>query len=374
MADDARSGAEGGHDDDMGEVNGKAIEDLVRSVGGDPGTFDGRLISELVRTCLKLVPDGHDTGQLKLMNSALKEMRYAYRVFNRYVGVRKVSIFGSARTPEDHPDYVAARTFSAALAQHGWMGITGAGDGIMKAGHEGPQREASFGLSIRLPFETTANEVIEGDPKLINFRYFFTRKLMFMSHADAVAVFPGGFGTQDELFESLVLVQTGKSNIVPIVLLEGDEGVYWNHWHTYVCKNLEANGWVSPEDLNVYHRAASPDDAIEHILRFYRVYHSSRYVGDSLVLRVKTAPTDEQMEQLNDEFGSLVKSGRIERSGPLDEESDHLEMPRVVFHHTRYHFGHVRAMIDRINDFAPAQAGGAGPGGAAASAPAPGGP
>ncbi|MHC5115421.1 MAG: LOG family protein, partial [Planctomycetota bacterium] len=217
------------------------IEDLVRSVGGDPGKFDGRLISEMLATCLKLVPDGHDTGQLKLMNSALKEMRYAYRVFNRYRGTRKVSIFGSARTPEDHPDYIAAREFSAAIADHGWMGITGAGDGIMKAGHEGPQRDASFGLSIRLPFETTANEVIEGDPKLINFRYFFTRKLMFLGHADAVAVFPGGFGTQDELFESLVLVQTGKSNIVPIILLEGEGGVYWQHWERYIRKNLRAN-------------------------------------------------------------------------------------------------------------------------------------
>jgi uncharacterized protein (TIGR00730 family) len=328
----------------------EAIADLLRSVGGDPDAFEGRLVREMVQTCLKMVPDGHDTGQLKLVNSALKEMRYAYRVFNRYVGTRKISMFGSARTPETHPDYIAAKTFSAKLAEHGWMGITGAGDGIMKAGHEGPSRESSFGLSIRLPFETTANEVIEGDPKLINFRYFFTRKLMFMTHADAVAVFPGGFGTQDELFESLVLVQTGKSNIVPIILLEGENGVYWEHWHKYVGKNLLDSGWISAEDPGLYHIAKSPDDALEHVLRFYRVYHSSRYVGEQLVMRLNRELTDEHLERLNDEFAVLVKQGRIERSGPGKGEVDHLDLPRIAFPHTRYSFGLVRRMIDRINE------------------------
>src|SRR5688572_18102110 len=222
-----------------------AIRALIESVGGDPDTFNGRLITQLVQTSLKLIPDGHDTGQLKLLNTALKEMRYAYRVFNKYRGTPKITIFGSARTPTEHPDYLMAREFSAAIAKEGWMAITGAGDGIMKAGHEGPQRESSFGLSIRLPFETTANTVIEGDSKLINFRYFFTRKLMFMTHADAVAVFPGGFGTQDELFECLTLVQTGRSNIIPIVLLEGTGGAYWRNWEQYIAKNLLANGWIS---------------------------------------------------------------------------------------------------------------------------------
>jgi uncharacterized protein (TIGR00730 family) len=339
----------------------ETIDALVRSVGGDPDAFEGRLIVQLVETCLKLVPDGHDTGQLKLINSVMKEMRYAYRVFNRYVGRRKISIFGSARTPEEHPDYAAARDFSQLIAEHGWMSITGAGDGIMKAGHEGPKRESSFGLSIRLPFETTANDVIEGDPKLINFRYFFTRKLMFLSHADAIAVFPGGFGTQDELFESLVLVQTGKSNIVPIILLEGEDGVYWRHWFKYVEKNLGGNAWVSPEDLHIFHIASSPEDAVEHVVAFYRVYHSSRYVGDDLVLRLQRALTDDEVEQLNDEFAVLVKHGRMVSSDALPEESDHLELPRLVFAHTRHKFGLVRRLIDRINGFeaaAPTASGG----------------
>lgn len=326
-----------------------AIHELVRAVGGDPATFDGRLITELVQTSLKLIPDGHDTGQLKLLNSALKEMRYAYRVFNRYRGSKKISIFGSARTPADHADYHAAREFSRIMAEKEWMAITGAGDGIMKAGHEGPTRESSFGLSIRLPFETTANTVIEGDPKLINFRYFFTRKLMFMSHADAVAVFPGGFGTQDELFESLTLVQTGKSNIIPIVLIEGAGGVYWEHWRNYIEHNLGRTGWISPEDDGIYHIASSVEDAVEHVLRFYRVYHSSRYVRDTFVIRLNGALRDEDVDTLNDEFVSLIRSGRIEQGGALPEESDHLELPRLRFEHTRRDFGVIRALVDRIN-------------------------
>ena len=330
----------------------ESIHQLIRSFGGDPDAFAGKMIAQLIQTSLRLIPDGHDTGQLKLLNRALKDMRYAYRVFNRYTGTRKIAIFGSARTPEDHPDYDAARRFSASIARHDWMSITGAGDGIMKAGHEGPQREASFGLSIRLPFETTANEVIEGDPKLINFRYFFTRKLMFMSHADAVAVFPGGFGTQDEMFEALTLVQTGKSNIVPVVLAEGVGGDYWNHWDNYIRKSLLAGGMISPEDLGFYYIAPTVEDAVEHVLRFYRVYHSSRYVGDDLVIRLHHRLAAGQVDLLNDEFGGLIKSGGISQSDALAEESDHLDLPRLTFHHNRRQFGRLRSLIDRINDFA----------------------
>ena len=331
-----------------------AVQALIQSVGGDPQSFDGKLITQLIQTSLKLIPDGHDTGQLKLLNSALKEMRYAYRVFNKYRGIPKVTIFGSARTPPNHPDYLAAHDYSLAMAEWGWMAITGAGNGIMKAGHEGPQREASFGLSIRLPFETTANTVIEGDAKLINFRYFFTRKLMFMTHADAVTIFPGGFGTQDELFECLTLVQTGKSNIIPIVMLEGKGGMYWKNWEHYVLTNLLENGWISPEDPGIYYIAPTIDDAVKHVLNFYRVYHSSRYVRDTLVIRLRHRLTAAQVEQLNEEFAGLVKEGRIEQVGPFDVEKDHRDLPRLAFVHTRHHHGRVRAMIDRINSFAPA--------------------
>ena len=331
-----------------------SIHELVRSFGGNPDSLAGQMITELIQTSLRLLPDGHDTGQLKLLNRALQDMRYAYRIFNQYQGTRKIAIFGSARTPEDHPDYIAAREFSRSITEHGWMSITGAGDGIMKAGHEGPRREASFGLSIRLPFETTANTVIEGDSKLINFRYFFTRKLMFMSHADALAVFPGGFGTQDEMFETLTLVQTGKSNIVPVVLLEGEGGKYWEYWDTYVRKNLLDGGMISPEDIGLYHIARDVEDAVKHVLRFYRVYHSSRYVDDLLVLRLKRPLTDEQTEILNDEFSILVASGRIRQCDALEAEVEHLDLPRLAFKHTRRQMGLVRSLIDRINGFADA--------------------
>ncbi len=333
------------------ETTIKDIHALVESQGGDPATFAGEMITQLIQTSLRLISDGQDTGQLKLLNRALKDMRYAYRVFNRYRARRKVAIFGSARTPPDHPNYQAAREFSTAIAREGWMSITGAGDGIMKAGHEGPQREASFGLSIRLPFETTANTVIEGDPKLINFRYFFTRKLMFMSHADAVAVFPGGFGTQDEMFEALTLVQTGKSNIVPVVLAEGAGGTYWKHWDEYIRNNLLGEGMISPEDPGLYYIAPDADAAAEHVLRFYRRYHSSRYVGELLVLRLTEPLTDAQVKSLSDEFAPIITEGRIMQCEAFPGESDHLELPRLAFNHNRRQYGLLRRMIDRINDF-----------------------
>ena len=210
------------------------------------------LVAEIMLSGMKLVADGADMGQLKLVRSALKEMRHAYRTFSPYRGTRKVSIFGSARTPETDPDYHLARVFSRAIAEAGMMVITGAGDGIMKAGHEGPDVEKCFGLRIRLPFEVSANSVIDGDPKLVNFRYFFTRKLMFMAHSDAVAVFPGGFGTQDELFEALTLIQTGKSHLIPIVLLEHEGGDYWKSWEEGCVLPLARRRLISPEDRGLY--------------------------------------------------------------------------------------------------------------------------
>ena len=229
------------------------------------------------------------------------------------------------------------------------MAITGAGDGIMKAGHEGPTREASFGLRIRLPFETSANDVIEGDPKLVSFRYFFTRKLMFMAHADAVAVFPGGFGTMDELFEALTLIQTGKSNLVPIVLVEG-EGGYWPAWQNFIIEQLQDKGFISPEDQALIHVADGPEDARNHIMQFYRRYHSSRYVGPTYVIRLSLPLTEEQVEVLNDEFADVVDGGRMTLSGALRGETDHLDLQRLGFVHTRRDWGRMRQLVDRINE------------------------
>lgn len=330
-----------------------AIEQLIEKVGGERGTFNAKLVKDLIQTSLKLIPDGRDSGEIKLITNAVKELRYAYRVFGRFREPHKVTIFGSARTPETHPDYTACVEFSRLMAEAGWMSITGAGLGIMKAGHVGPGRDASFGVAIRLPFETTANPVIAGDEKLIQFRYFFTRKLMFVSQAEAVALFPGGFGTLDEAFEALTLVQTGKSTPMPIVLVEGQGGDYWKSWDAWVRSQLLARGWISPEDPSIYFLAKDPADAAAHITRFYRNYHSSRYVKDDFVIRLQRRLRDSDVALLETEFATIIKSGGLKQTGPLEGEEDHPELPRLVFKHTRAKFGLLRRLIDRINDMQP---------------------
>lgn len=343
------------------------LRQLIVHAGGDPESVHGRNVQDTLLAALKLVNDGSNVGEVKLIARSLKELRYALKVFRPFRETPKISVFGSARTPEDHPDYLQAVRFSRTMAEAGWMVITGAGDGIMRAGHDGAQRENSFGVAIRLPFETTANDVIAGDPKLITFRYFFTRKLIFMWMSHAVALFPGGFGTQDEGFEALTLIQTGKAPLVPIVCVDappGSEhdatqgpnpssggGGYWHHWDKYIRKSLLANGWISPEDLNLYFVTDDASAAARHVIDFYRNYHSQRYVKDQLSLRIRRPITAKQIEALNEEFAVLIASGKIQQSGPLDGERDAPALPRVHFHHTNSKFGKLRALIDRLNAF-----------------------
>lgn len=331
----------------------KSLDGIIAECGGDPATKDGRLIKDQLVTALKLITDDRHTGELKLMTAAFKELRYAYQVFSRYNDQPKISIFGSARTPERDEDYRVCVEFSRKLADHGWLCITGAGDGIMKAGHEGPGAESSIGLSIRLPFETTANDVIAGDDKLINFRYFFTRKLMFVSQCDAVAVFPGGFGTQDEIFEALTLIQTGKSGMIPIVLCEAPGRTYWKHWDNYVRRSLLNTGMISPEDLNLFHITRDMDDAVRHVRQFYRNYHSSRYVGNDLVIRIRKPLDGGDVKRLNEEFASLIAEGEIVQRGTYEVEKEFEDLPRIAFTHTRHNIGLIRRLIDRINEFDP---------------------
>lgn len=330
------------------------LDKLIQELGGKPGSYDAKLVREMMVAGLKLIPDGRDTGELKLITATVKELRYAYRVFAQYPIPHKVTIFGSARTPATHPDYAATVDFSRIMAERGWMVITGAGGGIMHAGHVGPGREASFGVAIRLPFETTANEVIAGDDKLIHFRYFFTRKLMFMSQAEAVALMPGGFGTMDEAYEALTLIQTGKSSMMPVIMLEGKGGDYWKQWEVWTRQGLLGKHFISPEDQNLYYMAETPEAAADHIIQFYRNYHSSRYVRDDLVIRLKSKLKEDDVQRLETEFAVLIKQGRMVQRGPLEGESDHLSLPRLVFHHTRYKFGMIRKLIDRINECDPA--------------------
>jgi len=331
----------------------EAIRDLAARYSELPNGRRRSLIEQMIATSLRLGRDDSHTGELKLINSALKELRYSYRVFRPWILRRKISIFGSARTPEDHPDYIAAREFGRLMGEVDWMSITGAGDGIMKAGHEGPGHESSFGLRIRLPFETTANEVIAADPKLINFQYFFTRKVMFLTHSDAIAALPGGFGTMDELFEALTLIQTGKSYPMPIILLEGEGGSYWRRWVDFIREELLDNGWLSPADMSLLEVASDPADARDRVLRFYRVYHSCRYVRDEFVIRLKRRITEPERAGLEERFGMLAKDGALRTGGPLDGEEEHLDLPRLHFASKRRDFGVLRQLIDAVNDLDP---------------------
>jgi uncharacterized protein (TIGR00730 family) len=329
----------------------EVLDRLLADVGAEPDAFGTRLVRDLLVTGLKLIPDGRHTGELKLISNSVRELRHAFRVFARYSAPHKVTIFGSARTPEGHPDYQAAVEFSRLMAEAGWMVITGAGMGIMHAGHVGPGRESSFGVAIRLPFETNANQVIAGDEKLIHFRYFFTRKLMFISQAEAVALFPGGFGTLDEAFEALTLVQTGKAAMMPIVMVEGagSGAGYWKAFDGFVRGQLLARGFISPEDLSLYTICASPREAAEHIQAFYRLFHSLRYVRDDLVIRLRRAPRDGLVGELNEQFRDLVKTGTMQLRGAYPEEDEYLDLPRLAFTHTKSHFGRLRQLIDRLN-------------------------
>ena len=311
-------------------------------------------VEELVTTALRALGDDIDLGQVKLMRRALREMRASFTLFNHHRSTRKVAVFGSARTPPDHPDYSAAHVFTRTLAGRGWMAITGAGPGIMEAGIEGPSPEQAFGLAIRLPYEQKPVESIRHDPKLLEFRHFFTRKLAFMGSADAVAAFPGGYGTQDELFEALTLVQCGRNAIVPIVLVEGLglDGKplgYWARWETFIRDAVFASGWVDAEELHLYRIASSPVEAADIVTGFYRRYRSSRWVGELFVIRLDALLPDGATDTLAQEFRGLLASGSIEQGTSLDGDDAPDGTPRLWFRHDRRRFGMLRRMIDRIN-------------------------
>jgi uncharacterized protein (TIGR00730 family) len=311
-------------------------------------------VEELVTTALRALGDDIDLGQVKLMRRALREMRASFTLFNHHRTTRKVAVFGSARTPPGHPDYVAAHVFTRTLADRGWMAITGAGPGIMQAGIEGPSPEQAFGLAIRLPYEQKPVEAILNDPKLLEFRHFFTRKLAFMGSADAVAAFPGGYGTQDELFEALTLVQCGRNAVIPIVLVEGTgpDGQplgYWPRWESFIREAVFASGWVDAEELGLYRIASSPAEAADIVSGFYRRYRSSRWVGEHFVIRLDAPLPGHAAHELASEFGDLLAGGTIEQGTQLDGDDAPVGTPRIWFRHDRRRFGLLRRMIDRIN-------------------------
>jgi len=336
-----------------------ALDARIREIVAEaaaPGEAD--LLREMITTCFRLARDGSDRGEMRMVNAALKEFAYAFKIFKGYKSFRKVTIFGSARTTPDDPAYDVTREFAAAIAAQNWMVITGAGPGIMAAGHEGAGAERSFGAAIRLPMESEPNLFIEGDAKLINFKYFFTRKVTFLKESDAFVLLPGGFGTLDEAFELLTLMQTGKSDLHPVVLLEEPGGAYWTEWLRFVDDHLQARGLISKEDLFLLRHAETVDEAVNEITGFYANYQSQRYVDGRLVLRLLRLPPPEALVELSRSFADIMRPGErtpaLHRAEPSHwevVENDALECQRLSLDFNRESVGRLRQLIDELNRY-----------------------
>ena len=331
---------------DVVQDKAQALLEALKSVP------EGDVVSQLVQNSLKLLRDNTTRGDVKLLNSALTELRYALRVFAPYRETLKVSVFGSARTAETAPDYIAASDFAKKMADKGWMVTTGAGGGIMAAAHGGAGRDPSFGLAIRLPFEQATNVHIAGDDKLINFKYFFTRKLMFVRTSHAIALFPGGFGTLDEGFEVLTLIQTGKAPPMPLVLVDHPGGGFWTAWQDHVEKHLLRRKLISESDLHLYKITDDLDEAVAECTAFYKNYHSIRYVRDELLIRLRKAPNDAQLNDIRTNFKDINMSGEFKVSGAYKQEADETtiaDLPRLVFNFNRRDAGRLRELINYLN-------------------------
>ncbi len=334
------------------------VDQRIASVIDDAGIRDDQdLIFEMVVSALRMGREDVGRADLKLVNAALKELRYAFHVFAPYRDIKKCTIFGSARITSGDPAYESAKHLGASMAARDWMVMTGAGPGIMAAGLEGAGAENSFGINIVLPFEASANEFIADDPKLINFRYFFTRKVTFMKESHGYAILPGGFGTMDEAFELLTLMQTGKSILAPVVLLDPEGSTYWERWQDFVSKELLADGLISPADMSLFLLTNSVEEAADEMVRFYRTYHSARAVGQRLVLRLRRSPDDDELRTLTTEFGDIIEDGAIERIEPTESEvrdRDNLDLDRIAFRFNRHGYARLRQLIDALNDATPA--------------------
>lgn len=328
------------------------IDEKIRAFLADPSieVANEDRLQDILETAFRMARTAN-RGEMKLVSRSLREMGRAFRVFAPYRGTRKVSIFGSARTRADDPAYIITRDFAREIAGRGWMVITGAGPGIMAAGHEGAGKKKSFGVGIMLPMEQGANPFIAGDMKLIDFKYFFTRKIAFMKESDAFVLLPGGFGTLDEAFELLTLMQTGKTSIRPVVLLDPPGGHYWSHWLDFVRDHLIEPGLASAADLSFFEAADDVETAVAIVQRFYHNYDSARYVGERLVVRMKRAPSPGQLSALNAQFADIVQSGVMQVIGATPAEvkdGDVPDLARVAFE-PLHNFGRIRQLIDAIN-------------------------
>lgn len=325
------------------------VHELVREFGVE---HSPELIEEMIVTALRMARDKMGVADLKLISRSMKEMRYAAKIFASYQAFRKVGVFGSARAAEDSAEAKVAEEFGRQMVVHNFMIITGGGDGIMGAAQRGAGRNMSFGLNIRLPFEQRANQTIDGDKKLINFNYFFDRKLNFVKETHALALFPGGFGTLDESFEILTLMQTGKARIIPVVLLDKADGDYWERWMKFVTQNLYKIGFISEDDFYFFKILHEVEAAVEEITGFYRIYHSARWVGEKLVIRIERALSPARVAELNDKFADVLRRGSIVQGTALPQEQNEPEirmLPRLVLTPHRRSFGRFRQLIDAIN-------------------------
>ena len=325
------------------------IEELVGLC--EPGETEC-LLKEILTSVVKLGTESRDKGDLKLVNSVLKELRYSFKIFSPYRQVRKVIIFGSARSKKDSPEYAMSEEFARAVTARGWMVMTGGGPGVMEAGNKGAGPGSDFALNIRLPFEQKTNPYINEKDRIINFKYFFTRKLIFVKESDATALFPGGFGTMDEGFEMLTLVQTGKSAPRPIILMEPEGSSYWSAWQRFAEEYLAGGGFISKNDLNLFYLARDVKEAVKIIEDFYRVYHSIRYVSGLTVFRLNRAVSEKTLRLVNREFGDILTGGGIVPSGPTEEElhkKEFLQLPRLVMNFNRRDYGRLLELIRAIN-------------------------
>jgi len=335
------------------EVGNKITDELISKLAKrccSSGTEF--LLREILTTAVKLGLESHDKGDLKLVNSVLKELRYSFKIFYPYRDVKKVIIFGSARSAKTSPEYKMAEEFARKVTAKGYMVVTGGGGGVMEAGNKGAERGKDFALNIHLPYEQKPNPYIDEKEKLINFKYFFTRKLIFLKETEATALFPGGFGTNDEGFESLTLIQTGKSKPRPIVLIEPKGSTYWTDWKLFLDCQLVKQGFINKKDLNLFQIARSVDEAIEYIENFYRVYHSIRYTSDLTVFRLNRKISDKTLKFINKNFKDILTEGSIKPSLPPSEEiqnKEYLGLPRLVMKFNYRDYGRLLELIQVIN-------------------------
>lgn len=327
----------------------RRIEELIEFKGGG---YNQERVADIIESALKILTDIKDSGDVRVIQTALRELRYAFRLFAPYAETRKVTIFGSARMQSTKQEYQQAVEFGKKIAEAGFMVITGAGGGIMQAGHEGAGPEKSFGANIRLPWEQSANPIIREDKKLVTFKYFFTRKLIFIRHSDAIVLFPGGFGTMDEGYEALTLMQTGKSQLMPLVLVDRPGGTYWKTWDKNIREHLLRDQLISPDDLNLYRITDNTDEAVKIVTRFYRNFHSSRFVKDLFVIRLKHAPTASAIEAMNEDFADIILGTpihEVEATPEEVEDDDNVALPRIAFGFNRRDYGRLRQLYDVLN-------------------------